>query len=135
MYTYDPITNGAIQMVPIWDCKQSSNAVKCMPSLPAAFTSLFLFLYQTLTIQLAGQHKNTCFYITMENTVQNMSQDTLLPEKSWISLYRFFFLLLSPSTLFIINLGAVAVMNTVVVNTQKCCDAQRPNSSRAWNLC
>lgn len=82
MYTYDPITNGAIQMVPIWDCRQSSNAVKCMPSLPAAFTSLFLFLYQTLPIQLAGQHKATCSYIAMENTVQNMSQDTLLPEKS-----------------------------------------------------
>lgn len=60
----------------------SSNAVKCMPSLPAAFTSLFLFLYQTLPIQLAGQHKATCSYIAMENTVRNMSQDTLLPEKS-----------------------------------------------------
>jgi len=45
MHTYDPITKGAIQMVPIWDCKQSSSAVKCMPGLPDAFTSLFLLLY------------------------------------------------------------------------------------------
>lgn len=45
MYTYDPITNGAIQMVPIWDCKHSSSAVRGMPGSPDAFTSLFLLLY------------------------------------------------------------------------------------------
>lgn len=54
MYTYDPITSGAIQMVPIWDCKQSSSAVKGVPGFPAAFTSLFLLCHGHLLLSCLG---------------------------------------------------------------------------------